>query len=273
LARQSEQRLEIFLVRRHDNIAFMGGAHVFPGGRVDDHDDTDDPDAWCDGAAAAVTRLAERQPPEALAFHIAAVRELFEEAGVLLARHDPNQMVAIHADSQPRFDLYRRDLAAQKLTLRDVVARERLRLALDQLVPFAHWVTPDIETRRFDTYFFLARAPEAQDATHDGAETSNGIWIEPADAIERCLRGEIALPPPTWTTLRLLAQCRDVEGAWEWAEAQRLVRVQPRVIEHTDGSREIRLPGDAEYPAIAGFAPRETRFLLRDGRWIPLDLR
>jgi 8-oxo-dGTP pyrophosphatase MutT (NUDIX family) len=272
LARPSARGFEVFLVRRQDSVAFMGGAHVFPGGRVDQGDYTVDAEQWCDGSAEAAARLDERDHDGALAFHVAAVRELFEEASVLLARDGAGEVVSIRGDAQERFDVYRRDLASGKLPLREVAARENLRLALDRLAVFAHWITPDIETRRFDTYFFFALAPPGQDAAHDAAETSDGIWVTPAEATERCLRGEIALPPPTWTTLRALALCRDVNAAWQWARTQRLPRIQPRVLEHGDGTREIVLPGDSEFPAVAGFQPRETRFLLKGGRWRPLKM-
>ena len=272
LIRPSARGLEVFLVRRRDSIAFMGGAHVFPGGRVDEGDYSADAESWCDGSAEAASRIVDRDPRESLAFYVAAVRELFEEAGVLLARDTSGDITAIPAASRGRFDGYRREVTAGTLTVREIVSRERLRLALDQLVVFAHWVTPEIEARRFDTHFFLALAPPGQDAAHDDGETSDGIWIEPHAATERSLNGDIALPPPTWTTLRALTRCRDVNEAWQWARTQRLPRIQPRVIEHPDGTREILLPGDRDYPAVSGFHPRETRFLLKDGRWKPVKM-
>lgn len=262
LARPAAAGFEVFLVRRRDDIAFMGGAHVFPGGRVDQGDHLDAPDAWCDGVSRATARMPDHTPHEAVGFYIAGLRELFEEAGVLLARDASGAFVA-GSDLATRFDASRRDLLAGRVTLRDLAERERLRLALDALALFAHWVTPDIETRRFDTHFFLAIAPPAQMAAHHDDESSESIWIAPADAIERCQNGEIALPPPTWTTLRMLAACADVDAAWRWAESQPIVRVQPRVNVLADGSREILLP------SLEGFAPRETRFLLTAGRWLP----
>lgn len=273
LLRPSDRAFEVFLVRRHDRIAFMGGAHVFPGGRVDRGDFTADADAWCDGVGGAIARLAARPPEEAVAFYVAALRELFEEAGVLLAREVSGEIVTIADAARPRFDAYRRDLAAGRMTLRDLAARERLRPALDALAPFAHWVTPDVETRRFDTHFFLAVAPPGQVAAHDDSESTDGVWLPPADATARCLNGELALPPPTWTTLRALSGFDRVEDARAWALEQRAPRIQPRVTALADGSREILLPGHPTFPAIDGFEPRETRFLLENGRWMPADYR
>jgi 8-oxo-dGTP pyrophosphatase MutT (NUDIX family) len=270
LVRPSPGGFEVFLVRRSDAIAFMGGAHVFPGGRIDPLDRLADAGRWCDGVEHALSSMPTAGQREAVAFHVAAVRELFEEAGVLLARQEgASTIVATHGDARSRFDQYRVHLIGGEITLLDVAAREHLRLALDTLTPFANWVTPEIEARRFDTFFFLAVAPPAQDASHHDHEASGGIWITPAAATDRCLSGDLALPPPTWTTLRGLAQFSEVKEAWRWASSRQVPRVEPRVNELPDGTREILLPGDARYPPIPGFSPRETRFLLRDGRWIP----
>jgi 8-oxo-dGTP pyrophosphatase MutT (NUDIX family) len=256
----------VFLVRRHDNVAFMGGAHVFPGGRVDDADHLADPERWCDGVGAAIARMPGRSEEQAIAFHVAAIRELFEEAGVLLARDRQGFL----AQDEGRLDGYRREMLGHRLTMRDLAEGEGLRLALDALALFGHWVTPEIETRRFDTYFFFAIAPDVQEATHDEHETTQGTWIYPQEALERCRRGEMALPPPTWTTLRAMSQRRDVDDAWAWASSQPVVRVQPRVVERADGARIIALPGDPLCPPLAGFDVPEKRFLLENGRWRPI---
>lgn len=258
----------MFLVRRHDNVAFMGGAHVFPGGRVDDADYLPEPGRWCDGVGGAVARMPGRTEAQAIAFHVAAVRELFEEAGVLLAR-DAHGFVAGGAPDG-RLEVCRRELLEHRLTMRELAEREHLRLALDALALCGHWITPDIETRRFDTYFFFAVAPDAQEAAHDERETTQGTWISPHHAIERCLRGEIALPPPTWTTLRTLSLRTGVDDAWRWASSHPVPRVQPHVVERGDGARIIALPGDPLCPPVEGFEGLEKRFLLENGRWRPI---
>jgi len=268
LARRSADGFEVFLVRRHDNIAFMGGAHVFPGGRVDEGDALDDPHVCCDPVVDP--RMRDRTAAEATAFQVAAVRELFEEAGVLLARDAGGEIVRIEADAAPRFAAYRQALLGSSLTLREILGRERLRVALDALALFAHWVTPVVEMRRFDTYFFFAVAPESQTATHDEQEMTHGLWIAPHEALERCLRNEIALPPPTWTTLRALSRVSAVEDAWHWARRQPVPLVQPCFQENADGSRIVMLPGDPLCPEVEGFAAEERRFLLENGRWRPI---
>ena len=270
LARPAAAGFQIFLVRRHDNVAFMAGAHVFPGGRVDDADYVADAERWCDGVDAAVSRMPSRPPAEAIALHVAAVRELFEESGVLLARAD--RFASGDADDMPAVRLaeWRRDLIARGVTMVALAARERLRLTLDALTLFAHWVTPESEARRFDTCFFLAVAPAGQEAIHDEHEADAGTWIYPAEAIERCRAGAIALPPPTWTTLRALSQFQRLEDAAAWAREQSAPRIQPRVVEREDGGRIIALPGDPLYPPVEGFVAIDTRFLLENGRWRPV---
>ncbi len=249
----------------------MAGAHVFPGGRVDATDDLGaDAARCCDGVDSAVAQMPSRPPAEAIAFHVAAVRELFEEAGVLLARS--THAAAGGANFDPaRLTAWRRELIEQRATIAEIAAREALRLTLDALTPFAEWVTPEIELRRFDTSFFFAVAPAFQDAAHDDHEATHGAWVSPEEAIERCRGGEIALPPPTWTTLRALSRFQGVEEAEAWARQQRAPRVQPRVVERADGTRCIMLPGDPSCPPVAGFAASETRFLLENGRWRPVE--
>lgn len=249
LVRPSARRFEVFLVRRHDNVAFMGGAHVFPGGRVDP---------------------ADHSMGEALAYQLAAIRELFEEAGVLLARDVDGGFVRMTGAAADRFAGYRKALAAGQITLPAVLQQERLQPYTDALAMFAHWVTPAVETRRFDTRFFLAVAPPGQEAAHDDGETTDGIWLDPLDAIDRALSGDIALPPPTWTTLRSLSTLADVDAAWTWATSRTVPRIEPGFLVRDDGTRLVLLPGDPLMPAVPGFEPQETRFVLADGRWRPV---
>lgn len=199
---------EVLMVRRNDKVAFMAGAYVFPGGRIDDAD-----------ATAA-------NGDETLAFRIGAVRELEEEAGV---RVDPGELLLI-----------------------------------------AHWVTPEIEIRRFDTRFFLVRMPQGETARHDDAETTEFSWLTPDAAIERCERGEIMLPPPTWTTIKRMRRHRTMDELFEWARSVAIPRVQPQFFKNEEQTM-LTLPGDPTYPTIDGWdIPEDTRFLLQDGRWRPV---
>jgi 8-oxo-dGTP pyrophosphatase MutT (NUDIX family) len=254
---------EVLLVRRNDHIAFMAGAYVFPGGRVDDADRLADPQRVADGLGD-VSRFADLTAADEAVFRVAALRELLEEAGVLLGTRDGAPVTADDAAAA------RARLEAGE-SMADIAAGTGLRLSLDAIVPFAHWVTPAIEIRRYDTRFFLARMPEGQHATHDAGETTALEWWSPADAVERCRRGEIMLPPPTWTTLAQIGRCRSVDEAWAWARARRIWRVEPHFTRGEEAS-VIRLPGDPLFPAPEDWeAPEETRFVLEEGRgWRPV---
>jgi 8-oxo-dGTP pyrophosphatase MutT (NUDIX family) len=246
---------EVFLVRRHESTAFMGGAYVFPGGRVDAGDHGGD-SSWCDGVERAAAQMPEMDRAEAVAYHVAAARELFEEAGVLLAP----------TGTREHFVKDRTDLHGGRATLRAILEREHLRLGLDALVPCAHWVTPPIDTRQFDTWFFITRLPDGQTPVHDETETTQSTWMTPAAAIEAASAGSIVLPPPTWTTLRELERFANVDAAVRWARARRIARRQPKLVEE-GGQRMLLIPGDPLYPeAVDPEPPRETRFISVDKR-------
>ena len=255
------------MVRRHEGTAFMGGAHVFPGGRVDAADGDAD-GTWCDGVEHAVRQLDSLPAAEALAYHVAAARELFEEAGVLLARHPDGDFVSLAgAEDHGRLKQDRGRVHEGRTTLRAVIEREGLRLALDTLVLFAHWVTPPIDSRQFDTRFFMTRVPPAQTPAHDETETTHSLWARPADAIAQAEGNEIVLPPPTWSTLRELEPFESVKDALAWARRRTVIRRMPKAIEQ-DGRRMLLLPGDPLHPDPAGDdPPRETRFVLIERRW------
>ena len=266
--RDSSAGPEVFMVRRHEGTAFMGGAHVFPGGRVDPRDEADG--SWCDGILHARSQLADMPAAEAIAYHVAAARELFEEAGVMLARDGGGAFVELAgAAVHDRFKQARAAVHGGATTMRELVAGQGLRLALDALVLFAHWVTPPIDTRQFDTRFFMARVPPHQTPAHDDTETTHSDWIRPADAIAASARGEIVLPPPTFTTLRELEPFASVDATLTWAQKRRIVRRMPHVREEPS-RRMLLLPGDPLHPDPPGDEPPiETRFVFVDGRWRP----
>jgi 8-oxo-dGTP pyrophosphatase MutT (NUDIX family) len=252
---------DVLMVRRNDQVAFMAGAYVFPGGRIDDTDTASPPEA-CDGLAA-VGRYADLTAGDEARARVAAIRELLEEAGVLLARRG-GQWVDAETAAALRARL------APGMPLVPLLAAEGLTVALDAVMPFAHWVTPEIEIRRFDTRFQLAAMPPDQHATHDAGETTALEWLAPDAAVARARQGDILLPPPTWATLRRLARFDGVEAAWRWASTTPIVRIQPGFFR--DGDRTtLTLPGDATYPLPAGCEPfDETRFELTGGKWRPV---
>ena len=252
----------VLLVRRNDQVAFMGGAHVFPGGRVDDTDEAA-PAAACDGLDAP-GRFTDVAPGAEARFRVAAIRELLEEAGVLLAR-DGRGMVDAATSATVRAAL------PPQSSLVAFLAAHGLRIALDAVMPFAHWVTPEIEIRRYDTRFLVARMPECQEASHDAGETTALDWLTPAEAIARGVRGQITLPPPTWATLSRLAKFNSIDEAWRWASATPIVRIQPGFARDGDVTT-LMLPGDPTYPLPPGLeALEDTRFEMVQGRgWRPV---
>jgi 8-oxo-dGTP pyrophosphatase MutT (NUDIX family) len=260
---------EVFMVRRHDRVAFMAGAHVFPGGRIDAADRGCAHEGWCDGLEYAAAQLPELPAIDAIAHHVGAIRELFEEAGILLARDESGRFLSLAgADALARFTEYRQDIHTARRALRDVIAREHLRLALDALVLWGHWVTPPSETRRFDARFFVTAAPPNQTPAHEDTETTDSGWSTPSDALARARAGEIMLPPPTWTTLAELEPLPSVTAALEWAGQRRVIRREPALIEEA-GRTILLLPGDPRHPQKVADPPAVTRFVLVDGRWHP----
>jgi 8-oxo-dGTP pyrophosphatase MutT (NUDIX family) len=260
---------QVFMVRRHEGTAFMAGADVFPGGRIDESDRGAAGDGWCDGIAQAAAHLGDVPAAEAIAYHVAAVRETFEEAGILLARASDGRFARLAGgELHARFKRHRHDVHAGTRPLPEVIRAEGLRVALDALVPYAHWLTPPIDVRRFDTRFFVTRVPPDQTPAHDDTETTHSTWVTPADAIARCRRGEIVLPPPTWTTLRELEAFETVADVLAWARARHITRREPRFLVHGD-RKLLVLPGDPlSCEPSAGPSRAETRFEFANGRWV-----
>jgi 8-oxo-dGTP pyrophosphatase MutT (NUDIX family) len=169
-------------------------------------------------------------------------------------------------------DLSDEDEATYRMAaVRELEEEANVRVTVADLEPLAHWVTPEIETRRFDTRFFLARMPAGQVAKHDEGETTALEWVSPQVAITKFERREFLLPPPTWTTIRQLAKLSSIDHVFEWARSRKIVRVMPGWIKN-DTITMLTLPGDPLYPTIPDWeVPEETRFVLEAGaRWQPL---
>ena len=155
--------------------------------------------------------------------------------------------------------------------VRELQEEANVYITIDDLHPYAHWVTPEIETRRFDTRFFLARMPAGQTAKHDEGETTALEWLSPREAIARFEQRQLLLPPPTWTTIRQLAPRSSIADVFAWAATRTIVRVMPGFLKNGDEVM-LTLPGDPLFPTIPGWeVPEETRFVLEAGaRWQPL---
>lgn len=230
LVRDGEAGLEVFMVLRNRQIEFASGALVFPGGRVEAAD------------AAIATALA---PGEALApFRVAAVREAFEECGVLLARGGDGAPVT--AAAATRLATRRGALCAGEVGFAELLAAEGLAADTAALAHFAHWVTPVDLAKRFDTHFFLAADPGDQALLHDGGEMVDSVWITPQAALADAAAGIRTVVFPTRLTLARLGQARTVREAFAAALAAPVVTVMPEFVDLPEGPH-MRIPLEAGY--------------------------
>lgn len=251
--RESEETLEVFMVKRHFKMAFMANAYVYPGGKLDDED--------MDAAAlehitgATVEDLADElrlqdDPGRAAGLYLAAIRETFEESGFFLARRKGDDAwVNLLGDDEAKFADYRAKLNAYEMSLTEVARRESLVFPIERLRFFAHWITPSFESRRFDTRFFVARAPQRQNPLHDDKESTDSVWITPHEALRRADSdpGTFFLAPPTYRTLDQLRQFSTIDEVFAFCEN----RIPPRILPHLDTSGDtpvLLLPGDPDFP-------------------------
>lgn len=229
LVRDGDVGLEVFMLQRTHGAAFARGQYVFPGGKVDEADHGEVFEPICDGLddATASARLGLERG--GLAWLVAATRECFEEAGVLLARPSGGDQVLRFDDPDVarRFNAARHEVYDASLSLADLCVREGLMLMVDQMHLVDHWITPVGERRRFDTRFFVARAPEAQEPLHDDGETIASLWVGPTDALAMWQAGELQMFPPTVMSLRFLAAHANADEAMAAAAA---VGIPPPVL-------------------------------------------
>jgi 8-oxo-dGTP pyrophosphatase MutT (NUDIX family) len=245
---EGESRLEVFMLRRNLNSDFVGGAYVFPGGGVDDHDRHENLEPVCHGRSDAGASAQLGIDTGGLSFWVAAIRESFEEAGVLLAYGPDGELVRLDEPViTERFVTHRRAVDKGERRLVEVCADEGLRLAVDSIYYFSHWITPEGAPRRYDTRFFVARAPEAQVPVHDDHEVIANLWIRPVDALARHRAGEFEMIFPTIRTLIALERFASADDLLAAAAAIGEVPViLPRIVNDGGGLR-IVLPGDPGY--------------------------
>jgi 8-oxo-dGTP pyrophosphatase MutT (NUDIX family) len=248
--RDTAEGPEVFMLRRSLGAAFVGGAYVFPGGAVDPHDRTPEVEALCDGLSDASASARLGLAAGGIAYWVAAIRECFEEAGVLLARAAGGDVVRFDdPEAEARFEVHRRAVHDGERRLVEVCAEEGLRLITDDIHYVSHWITPVGEPRRFDTRFFVARAPEAQTPLHDDRETIESLWIRPSDALARQAAGVLFMIPPTIANLRFLEPHASAEEILVAAAAiPDVPAIQPRLRVDPDGKVVgILLPGEPGY--------------------------
>jgi len=230
--------LEVFMVVRHHAIDAFSGALVFPGGKLEQADGDPQLKARCAGA--------ENISAGELKFRIAGVREAFEECGILLARKRGQRNLIAAADLKGIEERWRAKLAKDEASIVDLVEAEDLEIATDLMTPYAHWITPVFAPKRFDTWFYLAEAPEDQLALHDGSESVESVWITPQAALAEAAAGKRTLVHATTKNLELLAEGGTVTGALSQASERKIVTVQPWV-EQRDGKRYLHIPEGAGY--------------------------
>jgi 8-oxo-dGTP pyrophosphatase MutT (NUDIX family) len=243
--------LEVYMLRRRQSMPFAPGAYVFPGGSVDSRD-ADADVAWAGPDAAQWAGWLGSTPELARGLLCAAVRETFEEAGVLLAgasaeltwpeRHPTADATVPDADG---LEADRLALLDRSLSLAGMLARRGLVLRSDLLRPWSRWITPAVESRRYDTRFFAAALPDQQQTQEIRDEADEVAWLRPADALAAAGRGEALILPPTAVTLAELAACDSVAAAL--AAPRQITPLQPEV--ELDGERAwLHMPGGTEYP-------------------------
>ena len=240
LARDGAEGPELFMVVRHHQIDFASGALVFPGGSLD----PSDADPRLRNLSDGVDQLTD----EACRLRVAAAREAFEECGVLMARPTGSANIVDGATALRLGGRYRADLEAGKVGMADIAEAEGLRLALDQLEPFAHWITPTHMPKRFDTHFFVAAVPVDHDLAHDGHEAVDSIWITPAQALADADAGQRTVIFPTRLNLAKIGRAQSVADMLERCRTEPIVTVQPTMTKR-DGQRIMQIPVEAGYGA------------------------
>ena len=243
------------MLRRHVDSDFVGGAYVFPGGKVDDLDRTADAEEACAGRSDAEASGLLGLEGGGLAFWVAALRECFEEAGVLLAYGEGDRGVLVDAsvpEVHERLRRRRAEVNAGTVGFLDACRSEGLRLAVDRVHYFSHWITPEPAPKRYDTRFFVTALPPGQVPVHDDHETTDTVWVRPADALERARAGEFDLIFPTMKNLEAIGRfATSVELLEAAAAVERVPTVLPRVVADERGFR-ILLPGDPGYEEAVG---------------------
>jgi 8-oxo-dGTP pyrophosphatase MutT (NUDIX family) len=277
---------EVFLLKRHEKSSFMGGNFVYPGGRVDREDGSLE---LCSFSKGMTFEEAQEilggtiSPKESFAHWIAGVRELFEEAGILFVYDQKGNLFQIKSrEEQEKFLNYRIQLQKGKLTICQMIQEEKLLLALDQIHYYAHWITPEARSERFDTRFFLARYPSGQEASHDQKETTAGVWLTPQKALEENLIGEVMLSPPTLKTLEDLSRFKTIDEVLNSSKKKDIQSILPILTKISSGPLII-FPWDPEYNLFqSGKIPvpldhgrpsqpgdNTTRLLMKEGCWLP----
>jgi len=242
---RAEGGVETLLIQRHHRSRFAPGDFVFPGGKIEVDDTPADAEAWCTGldSVTAASTLGLADPRAALGYWIGAVREAFEEVGVLLAYSPGGRPVSLE---RARLLDHRQACQRDHRAFSELLRGEALTLATDQLVYFAHWITPEERPLRYDTRFFAARMPGGQDAEADEHEIVSVRWLTPAEALQARARGEISLRLPTVKNLGFFDGAGSTAEALDRLGGLQVAPIRPRMINEGGAPRTL-LPGDPGY--------------------------
>lgn len=265
LLRDAPTGLEVFLMKRSGLSDVLGGAYVFPGGKLDAADAMDDLPNRLDQTPQAL-HTALNEPAlahhSAAALYVAALREAFEESGVLFAEGVNLEVTAKAAD-----------LLKSGQNFPEVLAALGLRLQTQHVQPWSRWITPklaSVSTKRFDTRFFIAAVPTNQTAVHDNFETTESIWLAPRAALEEYWNGGISLAPPQIMSLAHLSHHRTVASALAEARSKPPAIIEPEPFDY-DGIRTITYPGDPEHSVQQRALPGPTRLRYANKRFEPIN--
>jgi 8-oxo-dGTP pyrophosphatase MutT (NUDIX family) len=246
LLRDHPAGMQAYLLRRTQTMAFAAGMYVFPGGSVDSRDETLSEDAWAGPPPVAWAGLLTADEALTKALVCAAVRETFEESGVLLAGSGPDDVVGDTTGDDWEAD--RTALVDRSLSFAALLSRRGLMLRADLLRPWAHWITPEFEPKRFDTRFFVAALPTGQRTRDVGGEADRVAWVRPQDALAAAQRGDMGMLPPTAFTLAEIGAYSSVAEVLEAGTARDVRPVLPKLVLDDDDEARLLLPHDEGYP-------------------------
>ena len=265
MLRDGAEGLEVFLVKRHGLSDVLGGAYVFPGGKLDDSDAALDAATHLDQDAASLHRaLGEPETPAEVArgLFVAALREAFEESGVLFAQ-----------DATPEHSAQALALLKEGLDFNAMLARLNLRLQTRSVLPWSRWITPrlaSVSSKRFDTRFFVGALPAGQVAQHDNFEATESVWLSPRAALTQYWERQIELAPPQIMGLSHLSRHTSVASVLQEARQKTPPLIEPEPFDQ-DGERVLTYPGDARHSVQQRALPGPTRLIHRNRRFEPQD--